>query len=80
MLLTISAEYAGKKRGKAKQTKQDHVCVHTWRSGFVNHQEQIILRAIEKKKKKKKINASFVSCYLLPCTNCLSRNLKQFIS
>ena len=62
MLLTISAEYAGKKRGKAKQTKQDHVCVHTWRSGFVNHQEQIILRAIEKKRKKKKKKNQRVIC------------------
>ena len=68
MLLTISAEYAGKKRAKAKQTKQDHVCVHTWRSGFVNHQEQIILRAIEKKKKIKKSTRHLlvVICYLVP--------------
>ena len=67
MLLTISAEYAGKKRGKAKQTKQDHVCVHTWRSGFVNHQEQIILRAIEKKKKRKSTrHLLVVICYLVP--------------
>ena len=67
MLLTISAEYAGKKRGKANQTKQDHVCVHTWRSGFVNHQEQIILRAIEKKKKRKSTrHLLVVICYLVP--------------
>ena len=67
MLLTISAEYAGKKRGKAKQTKQDHVCVHTWRIGFVNHQEQIILRAIEKKEKRKSTrHLLVVICYLVP--------------
>ena len=66
MLLTISVEYAGKKRGKAKQTKQDYVCVRIWKSGFVNHQEQIIHRDIEKKKKKSTRHLLVVICYLVP--------------
>ena len=32
--------FAGKKKGgKAKRTKQDHVCVRTWRSEFMNQQK-----------------------------------------
>ena len=66
MLLTISAEYAGKKRGESKANKT-RSCV-SWRFGFVNHQEQIILRAIEKKKKIKKSTRHLlvVICYLVP--------------
>lgn len=35
-----------KKGRKAKRTKQDHVCVGTWRFGFMNHEEQIIRRPV----------------------------------
>ena len=35
-----------KKKEKVKRTKQDHVCVRTWRSEFMNQQKQIIQRVI----------------------------------